>query len=101
MVSLPSSMKPLRLVFIGAAALALLLLVAVAVGFNSSFQTWLVRRELAKQPALHVTVASVAAGLKHVELKEVRIEQDGAVLTLPTVTADLPILSAGLGKKIF
>lgn len=92
--------KAVRLVLIGVAALAALLLLAVVVAFNSSFQTWAARKALAKNPAIHATIGGVAAGLKHVEMKDVRFEQNGAILTLPALAADLPLISAAMSQKV-
>lgn len=92
--------KPLRLLLLGAAALAVLLVAAAAVALNSRVQTWAARRALASRPALHATLGSVSADLGHVELKGLRVEANGAVLTLPTLTAELPLISAGASSKI-
>ena len=93
-------MKPARFLLIAVAATGGLLLAAVAVAFNSSFQTWATRRALASRPAWHASVGAVSAGLHQVSLKNVRFEQDGVALVLPSLEAGLPLLSAGLGKKV-
>ena len=93
-------MKPVRLLLLGAAACALLVIAAVVVAFNSSFQTWAARRVLAKQPGLQATLGSVSAGLGRVELRNFRAEVNGAILTLPALDADLPLVSAGLKDKV-
>lgn len=93
-------MKPFRLVFIGLAGVLLLVVVAAIVVFNSSFQTWLVRRTLAAHPEYRASVGSVSAGLKRVALRNVRVERDAVVLTVPALEADLPLLSAALGNKV-
>jgi hypothetical protein len=93
-------MKPIRLVLIGAAVIVVVLLLAVAVAFNSSFQTWVARKTVAKNPAVHLTIGTVDAGLKHVELRDVQLDQNGAVLTLPLLEADVPVLAAGLSRKV-
>lgn len=93
-------MKLLRVFLIGAAAILVLLLIAVALAFNSSFQTWAARRALAGQPDLKASIGRVSAGLNRVELQDVRAEIDGAVLTLPALETELPLLAAGLDKKV-
>ena len=93
-------MKLVRVLLFAAAAFVLLLVAAVVVAFNSSFQTWVARRALASRPALHTTIGSVAAGLSHVEVKNLRVESHGAVLTLPALEAELPLISAGLRDKV-
>lgn len=93
-------MKLVRLLLIGLGALAFLLALAIAVAFTSSFQTWAVRRAIAAQPGVRGTIESVSAGLHRVELKNGRFERDGAVLTLPTATAELPVVAAGWRRKV-
>lgn len=93
-------MKRVRPLLIGAAAVLLLLAVAVAVAFNARCQTWAARRALAAYPALGVTIGSVSAGLGRVELRDVRVETRGAVLTVPALAANLPLVSAGLGHRL-
>ena len=90
-------MKRFRLFAAIVAAVVVLLLLAVGVAFNASFQTWLVRRALARDPQLGVTVERVSAGVRHVELRGLRFENSGAVLTVPLAEAELPVLSAAFG----
>ncbi len=99
-MSLFHRMKPVRLLLLGAAALAVLLLVAVAAAFNSRVQTWAARRVLAGRPALGATLGSLSAGLGRVELKNLRVESHGAVLTVPTLEAELPLIAAGLKDRV-
>jgi hypothetical protein len=93
-------MKFVRPLLLGLGVLAILLAVSVAVAFTSAFQTWAARRALAARPDLTGTVESVSAGLKRVEVRNVRIERNGAVLTLPSATAELPLIDAGLNEKV-
>lgn len=86
-------MKFRRVLLVGAVVLAGLVL-AVGVAFTSGFQTWAARRALAGQPGIDVAVGRVDAGLSHVRLDDVRVAQNGAVLTLPRVSVDLPVLPA-------
>lgn len=92
-------MRAFRLPLIVAGAFALLALVAVVVAFNSSFQTWMVRRALAERPQLQATVGAVDAGLKRVRVRDLRYEKDGAVLTVPMLEAELPVISAAFSDK--
>lgn len=93
-------MKPLRLLGIVAGALVLLGALAVAVAFNSAFQTWAARKAIASQPGVRASVGSVSAGMKRVVLKELRFQQDGAVLTVPSVAVDMPLMTAGWSRRI-
>ena len=93
-------MNRFRLLLIAAGAVAALAVVAVAIVFSSSFQTWAARKAIASRPGLRASVGEVSAGLKHVALRNVRYEQDGLVFTVPAAEIDLPLVSAGFGKKI-
>ncbi|MDO8542783.1 MAG: hypothetical protein Q7S40_20270 [Opitutaceae bacterium] len=93
-------MKRFRIAALSIAGLLALLLIAVAVGFSSWFQTWAARRALASQPGWSGSIGSVSAGLKRVELKNVRVERDGAVLTVPAADAQLPLLAAAFREQI-
>ncbi|HWA87773.1 MAG TPA: hypothetical protein VG710_16200, partial [Opitutus sp.] len=91
-------MKPVRVLAFVLGGLAVLLLVAGAVVFNSSFQTWAARRALAQQPGLRGSIGSVSAGLSRVEVEQLRLETQGAVLTAPAIEVRLPLMSAALGS---
>ncbi len=93
-------MKFLRRSLLVALALLVVLGGVVAVAFSPWFQTWAARRAIAKQPGIAVTLGRVAAGLGGIELRDVQIERDGAVLTLPSARADFPIIPAVLSEKI-
>lgn len=94
-------MKPFRLLAIVAGALVLLLLAALALVFNSGVQTWAARKVIASKPEVKATIGSVAAGMQRVALKDLRFEQSGAVLTLPAIEMDVPLVPAGWSKKVF
>lgn len=93
-------MKRFRLPLTVAAVVLGLLLVAVAVGFSSSFQTWAAQRALAAEPGWQGTIGRVSAGLHRVDVTDVRLERDGAVLKLPEATVELPLFSAAFRDKI-
>jgi len=92
--------KLVRLLVIAAAIAAVLLLVLVGVAMTSRFQTWAARKALASQPELKVQLGSVSAGLRKVELRDVHAEQDGAIVTLPSLSAELSTFDAGVNQKI-
>src|SRR3954468_7670487 len=101
MVSFRPSMNRFRLLLLVAGGLVVVFVAVVVLAFNTSFQTWAARKAIARQPALHVTVRQVSAGMKQVEMKDLQLEQNGAVLTLPAVEIDLPLFTAGFSKRIF
>lgn len=92
-------MKLLRPILWGVAVLATLLIVIIVLAFNSSVQTWAARRALSGQPDIKAGVGRVSAGLKLIELNDIRIEKPGLVLALPSLTIEMPLASA-VGKNI-
>ena len=93
-------MKAARVVVFSAAAVAVILLIAAAVAFNSSFQTWAARRALATRSDLHATLGSLSAGFQRVEIRALQMNSDGAILTLPSLQAELPLVSAGWSQRV-
>ncbi len=77
-----------------------LLLAAVVLVFNASFQTWGARKALAGRPGLTATLGSLSVGLSRVEVSQLRLESNGAVLTLPALVAELPVVSAAVSDKV-
>ena len=93
-------MKPFRIFLVGLAAVCALLAAVAGVALSSRFQTWAVRRALAARPQWGAAVGSVSVGLGEVDLADVRLARRGAVLVLPALRAELPVLSAGLGRGL-
>lgn len=93
-------MKRVRFLIIAIAAALGVALMAGILAFQSGVQTYFARRALASRPDLHATIGRIDAGWQHVEVQDLRVEQDGAVLTLPRVEADLPLWAAGFGRKV-
>ncbi len=93
-------MKPLRLLLLVTAAFVVLLIGVVCGAFNSRVQTWAARRQLAARPELGASLGSLSAGLSRVAVKDLRVVSHGAILTLPALEAELPLVSAGLKRKV-
>lgn len=93
-------MKRFRMPLLAAAVFVALLLVGLGVLFSSTFQTWAARRALASRPDLRGTIGHVSAGLGRVEVRDVRLERDGAVLILPVAEIELPVIAAGFRDKV-
>ena len=72
----------------------------VAVAFTPVVQTWFVERALAGHSGLQATVGSVSAGLSAVHVEDLRLEFDGAVLTLPALETGLPLKTALWDRKV-
>lgn len=88
-----------RLLLLAAGGVVILLAAAIAVALSSTFQTWAVRRALAGQPGMRATIGEVSAGLGRVTLRDLRVETGGAIITVPALEADLPLLTAGLRRR--
>jgi len=92
-------MKILRPILVSVAVLAALLVVALVLAFTSSVQTWAARRALLGQTDMKTGVGRVSAGLKLIELTDIKIEKPGFALNLPSLTIEMPLASAA-GKNI-
>ena len=92
--------KPVRLLLVAAAALTVALLLALGLALHSGVQTWAARRALAAQPGLKARLGMLNAGFQTVEVTDLRLERDGAVVTLPTFHAELSVIDAGLNEKV-
>ncbi len=93
-------MKLSRFLLCTGVALAVVLVAALVLVFNSGFQTWAVRRVLAGRPGLQVSIDSVSAGLGRVEVRNLHLVQDAVVLDLPLLQVDVPVLAAGMKRQV-
>ena len=93
-------MKPVRFLLLLMGVVAAILIAAFVLAFNSGFQSWAARKILASQPDVNATLGAISVGLGRVEIRSIRAEQKGAVLTLPALVAELPVLTAGVSRKI-
>lgn len=82
------------------AVLATVGVVMVLLVFAAPVQTWAVRRVLAEQTGLKASVARVDLGLRHATVERLQVTYAGAVLTLPRLEANLPLLSAALRDRV-
>lgn len=93
--------KPVRLLLLGTALLVAVVLIVAALAFHSGVQTWAARRALAGQPNLKGRLGQVSAGFQTVSLHDLHLEQDGAVIALPTFVAEFSVIDAGLNQKFY
>lgn len=93
-------MKAVRIVGICVGIIVLLALLALGIGLNSTFQTWAARRAIASRSDLHASIGSLSAGFKQIEIRDLKVEREGMVLTLPLLQAELPLLDAGLSQRV-
>ena len=87
--------RPLLTCLVLAFVLAVFFLAAV---FSPDVQTWVAQRALAGQPGLHASLGSLSAGLARTDVTDLHLEINGAVLTLPSLQAWLPLTTA-VGKR--
>lgn len=93
-------MKFIRLLLVVVAVMAAALAAVVAAAFIPAVQTWAARMALAARPALHGSVGSVAAGWRKVDVSGLHLELNGAVLTLPSLEAELPLGSSAWDRSL-
>lgn len=87
-------MKKTRVVLIVVGAVVLLLAGALGLAFNSSLQTWAARKAVAGQPGVVISLGRVDAGWQQTLVSDVVVRTAGAVVTVPRVELDLPLLPA-------
>jgi hypothetical protein len=80
-------MKRSKLFALALGATLVLVAILAMLAFSSPVQTWAARKALAGQPGLSGEIGRVSAGLSRAELNNVRIVQDGVVVTLGVVDA--------------
>lgn len=82
--------------------LAVLCVFVVCVGLLclAPVQTWVARRVLAGNPEYQAELQRVHIGWSGVTATAVRAKYSGAILTLPSLEADLSVLSAAFGDRI-
>ncbi len=93
-------MNRLKIPLIIVASLASLVLLAVILAFTPWVQTWAVRRALSGQPGLSLEIGHVAAGLTSAEVRDVRVVQDGTIVSVKEITAAYSATDYFSGKKI-
>lgn len=92
--------KSVRRLLIAGVGLVVVVLLVGVLALNPGVQTWAARKALAGQPGLKGTLGEVAIGFRSVVLNNLELEQAGAVITLPSLTAELSVVDAGLNQKI-
>ena len=80
-------------------AIALVAILAIA-AFVPAVQSLIARMALPTRPGVQVSWASLSAGFSAVEVTDLHVEADGAVLTLPSLVAKLPLKPAVWDRNI-
>lgn len=75
--------------------------ILAALAFAPVVQTLVAQAVLAWSPTIHGSVGSLSAGFGKVEVQDLHLEFDGAVLTMPSVQGRLPLISAAWDRKLF
>jgi hypothetical protein len=89
--------KPLRFAI---AAVAGVLAAALIAAFLPPVQTWAARKAIASIAGPGASVERASFGFTSVSLRGVRVEMDGALLTIPSVEADMAVVPA-LVRKVY
>ena len=76
------------------AVAAVLLLVLVGIAFTSGFQTWVARKALAAQPGYAATLGRVSVGFHQAHVEDLRLEQGGVTVVVPSLDVELSMLAA-------
>ncbi|CAM2835447.1 AsmA family protein [Rariglobus hedericola] len=91
-------MKPLRLLFIGLASFAVLVLIVIALAFTPGVQTWAAHKFAPATPELTVAIGRVDAGINKTRIDNIRVIQPGLVLTIPSAEIEVNVVDAVGGK---
>jgi len=86
----------LSFLMLAVAVVAVLAIAAIA----PAVQTWIARAALADRTGVRGSLESLSAGFGEVDIEGLRLEADGAVLTLPSLQARLPLTTAALRRRI-
>src|ERR1043166_6510821 len=89
-----------RFLFICLSLIAVAAILLVAAAFSPWVQTWVVEKLLARQPGIQASVGSVSVGLGAVNVSNLRLSYEGAVLTVPSADIALPVKTAVWNRKI-
>jgi hypothetical protein len=82
------AMKALKIVGVILGGIILLVALVVCLAFVPAVQTWAVRKAVAGQPGLKIDIGRVAVGLSAAEISDLRLDQDGLVVTIKRVSAN-------------
>ncbi len=74
--------------------------ILAALAFAPIVQTWIAQAFLAAHLPVQGSVGSVSAGFGKLEIDDLRLELNGAVLTVPSLRARLPLLDAAFKRRI-
>lgn len=93
-------MKALKILGFVLGGILVLLAVLVGIALLPSVQTWAVRKAVAGVPGLQIEVGRVSAGLSAAAISDLRVVQDGKVITAKSVTARYAAMEYLTGNRI-
>lgn len=93
-------MKGLKIVGFVVGGILVLLVIALALAFTPSVQTWAARKALAGQPGTKFEVTRVAAGMSAADITNVRYEKDGMIVTAKAISAKYTAMDYLTKKRI-
>ncbi len=73
---------------------------AVALSLTPTVQTLVAQSILARQPGLRSSLGSVSASFGEADVDDLRLQYDGAVLVVPSLTARMPVTPAVLRRDV-
>jgi hypothetical protein len=92
--------KFLRL-FVNCLVLALALAaVLAALALAPVVQTWVAQAVLDRQPGFHASLGLLSARFGKARIAELQLKSDGVVLTVPSLEAELPLMTALRDRKL-
>jgi len=92
-------LKLLRLLLTCLAVIVGVAILLVLVAVSPTVQTWEAQRQLSRMAGVKGTVGSVSAGFGEINIEDLHLEANGAVLTLPSFQAKLSLTSAVLDRN--
>ena len=93
-------MKFIRLLLNCLLLVLILAALLAGVAFVPDVQTWVAQTALARKPDLQGSLGSLNAGFGKVEVTNLRLNVGGAILTVPSLEARIPLLKAAWNRKI-
>jgi hypothetical protein len=91
-------MRAKRILLFFAACVVAAFAIALAAALSPQAQTWAARRAVATAAGPGASLESASAGFGRASLVGLRVETDGAVLTVPTADAGIAVIPALLGR---
>jgi hypothetical protein len=76
-----------------------LAVILIAAAFAPVVQTWVAKLTLDRQTAIQGSIGSLSANLGRIDVNDLYLKIDGAELKVPSMEAELPVVTAGWNRK--